>query len=66
MNEPGCLAYRFYSETGDEHSFLLMADWQSEAALVKHLQSNNFAVPSRSPYVVKLATKHRWWSYKKT
>ena len=42
--EPGCAGYRFYSEAGDENSFLLMGEWETPAALNRHLESNNFAV----------------------
>ena len=42
--EPGCLSYRFYTEAGDENSFLLMAEWESREALNQHLESKNFAV----------------------
>jgi quinol monooxygenase YgiN len=42
--EPGCAAYRFYGEAGDENSFLLMGEWETPDALNRHLQSNNFAV----------------------
>ena len=42
--EPGCLAYRFYVEAGDENSFLLMGEWESREALNEHLESKNFAV----------------------
>jgi len=42
--EPGCRAYKFYSEAGDENSFLLIGEWQTPDALNQHLESNNFAV----------------------
>ena len=43
-NEAGCRAYRFYSEYGDENSFLLVGEWETQAAWDKHLNSNHFAV----------------------
>ena len=42
--EPGCLAYKFYGEAGDDNSFLLMGEWRTRDALNRHLDSNNFAV----------------------
>ena len=42
--EPGCTAYKFYGEAGDENSFLLIGEWQTRDALNQHLESNNFAV----------------------
>lgn len=42
--EPGCKAYKFYGEAGDENSFLLLGEWQDREALNQHLKSNNFAV----------------------
>jgi len=42
--EPGCKAYKFYGEAGDENSFLLIGEWQTPDALNQHLESNNFAV----------------------
>jgi quinol monooxygenase YgiN len=42
--EPGCMAYKFYGEAGDENSFLLMGEWETREALNQHLDSNNFAV----------------------
>jgi|SRR6185503_7720737 len=42
--EPGCMAYRFYGEAGDENSFLLLGEWATRDALNRHLESNNFAV----------------------
>ena len=42
--EPGCLAYKFYGEAGDDNSFLLMGEWKTREALNRHLDSNNFAV----------------------
>jgi quinol monooxygenase YgiN len=42
--EPGCKAYKFYGEAGDENSFLLVGEWETREALNQHLDSNNFAV----------------------
>lgn len=42
--EPGCVACRFYSEAGDENSFLLMGEWENRESLNQHLESKNFAV----------------------
>jgi quinol monooxygenase YgiN len=42
--EPGCNAFKFYGEAGDENSFLLMGEWETREALNQHLESNSFAV----------------------
>lgn len=42
--EKGCVAYRFYQERGDEHSFVLIGEWESQADWVHHFRSDNFAV----------------------
>ena len=42
--EPGCVAYRFYAEAGDENSFLLIGEWENREALNQHLESKNFAI----------------------
>ena len=42
--EPGCGAYKFYQEAGDENSFLLIGEWETREALNRHLDSNSFAV----------------------
>jgi quinol monooxygenase YgiN len=40
----GCLGFRFYVDTMDENSSLLVGEWESESDLEKHLRSNDFAV----------------------
>lgn len=42
--EQGCLTYRFYSETGDDNSFILVGEWETRADWDHHLKSDNFAV----------------------
>ena len=40
----GCRGFRFYVDTTDENSSLLIGEWDSEADLENHLRSNDFAV----------------------
>jgi quinol monooxygenase YgiN len=42
--ETGCLDSSFYQRTEDDTDFLLIAAWESRAALDDHLQSNRFSV----------------------
>lgn len=43
-SETGCLTYRFYEETGDENTFVLIGEWETTDAWREHLHSENFAV----------------------
>ena len=43
-DEPGCLEYKFYGESGNENSFLLVGEWRTPDALREHLDSNNFSI----------------------
>lgn len=43
-SEKGCCAYRFYEETEDNNSFILIGEWESRAAWDKYLHSDDFAV----------------------
>jgi quinol monooxygenase YgiN len=43
-SEKGCLTYRFYEETGDRNTFVLIGEWETSNAWSDHLQSDNFAV----------------------
>lgn len=36
--EPGCLAYRFYSDISDDNTFLIFEQWETAEALERHLQ----------------------------
>lgn len=43
-NEKGCLTHRFYQEAGNENSFLLVGEWETQVDWDNHLKSDNFAV----------------------
>jgi quinol monooxygenase YgiN len=40
----GCLGFRFYVDTNDENTSLLIGEWENEADLENHLLSNDFAI----------------------
>lgn len=40
----GCREFRFYLDTADENSSLLMSEWETESDLNNYLSSNDFAV----------------------
>jgi len=40
----GCRGFRFYVDTKDENTSLLMGEWESESDLENHLRSNDFAI----------------------
>jgi quinol monooxygenase YgiN len=40
----GCRTFRFYLDSADENSLLLMSEWQSESDLNNYLHSNDFAI----------------------
>lgn len=42
--EKGCLTHRFYQEAGNENSFLLVGEWESQVDWDNFLKSDNFAV----------------------
>ena len=41
---PGCRGFRFYVDSTNENSSLLIGEWETEADLENHLRSNDFAV----------------------
>ena len=43
-NEEGCRSYRFYGEAENQNSFLLIGEWESQAAWGAHLNSDHFAI----------------------
>ncbi len=43
-SEKGCLSYHFYEEAGDENSFVLIGEWETQADWDNHYKSDNFAV----------------------
>ena len=42
--EEGCRSYRFYGEAENQNSFLLIGEWETQAAWGGHLNSDHFAV----------------------
>jgi len=42
--EEGCLSYRSYAEIGDQNALMLIGEWESRDAWVRHLKSDNFGV----------------------
>ena len=43
-NQEGCRMYKFYGETGDEDSCMLMGEWETRSAFIQHLSSEHFAI----------------------
>ena len=43
-SEDGCRTYRFYGEDGDQNSFILIGEWETQDAWDRHLTSDSFAV----------------------
>ena len=43
-SEKGCLMYRFYEEAGEENSFMLIGEWETQELCQIHLRSDNYAV----------------------
>ena len=43
-SEEGCRMYKFYGETGDEDSCMLMGEWETRSAFIQHLSSEHFAI----------------------
>jgi quinol monooxygenase YgiN len=43
-SEDGCRTYRFYGEDGDQNSFILIGEWETQDAWDRHLNSDNFTV----------------------
>ena len=43
-SEEGCRMYKFYGETGDTDSFLLVGEWETRSAFTQHLSSEHFAI----------------------
>ena len=45
MNDvKGCRTFRFYVDTADENSSLLLSEWYTEKDLNEYLRSNDFAI----------------------
>ena len=42
--EPGCHSYRFYRESDDANSFLLIGEWETREGWDRHLGSDTFAI----------------------
>ncbi|HEX7297000.1 MAG TPA: antibiotic biosynthesis monooxygenase family protein [Pyrinomonadaceae bacterium] len=43
-NVKGCRTFRFYLDSADENSSLLLSEWDTESDLNQYLRSNDFAV----------------------
>jgi quinol monooxygenase YgiN len=56
-NEKGCLTYRIYAETGDENSFILIGEWETQINWEHHRKGENFAVLLGSVMVLSIQTK---------
>ena len=41
--QPGCLRHRISRDIDDDHSFYVFQEWENQAALDVHWQSNRFA-----------------------
>ena len=66
--EPGCVSYAFYGDLVDPGTFFLFEEWESDAALAAHFQTEHMArfqaevpsllaaPPTISRYVVESAT----------
>ena len=44
MNEKGCLSSRFYLDTADSNSAILVEEWETQEAWDNHLRSRDCAV----------------------
>jgi quinol monooxygenase YgiN len=42
--EEGCWSYRFYRESEDKNTFVLIGEWKTRDAWNNHLLSDNFAI----------------------
>ena len=41
--EPGCISYAFYADLVEAGTFFVFEEWESEAALMAHFQSEHMA-----------------------
>jgi quinol monooxygenase YgiN len=41
--EPGCIDYRIYQDTENEHEFVFIEEWESDAALQQHFATSHVA-----------------------
>jgi quinol monooxygenase YgiN len=67
--EAGCISYAFYADLADPGTFFLFEEWESDAALAAHFQSEHMArfqqqvpalvaaPPKIKRYVVEAATE---------
>ena len=67
--EAGCISYAFYADMVDPGTFFIFEEWESDAALAAHFQSEHMArfqqqaaalvaaPPSITRYTVESATK---------
>ncbi len=66
--ESGCVSYAFYADLVDQGTFFIFEEWESDAALVAHFQTQHMArfqqqatallagAPAIKRYVVESAT----------
>lgn len=52
----GCRNIRFYFDTADENSSLLLSEWESESDLNRYLRSNDFAILRGAITVLSVGT----------
>jgi quinol monooxygenase YgiN len=41
--EPGCISYRVYQDTENEHDFVFVEEWESDEALQRHFATSHVA-----------------------
>jgi quinol monooxygenase YgiN len=41
--EPGCISYRVYQDTENEHDFVFVEEWENDEALQRHFATSHVA-----------------------
>lgn len=41
QREAGCISYRFYADLADPNVFLIFEEWESDAALARHFETEH-------------------------
>ena len=41
--EPGCLSYRFAADLGDPNTLLVFEEWEDDASLARHFETEHMA-----------------------
>ena len=57
--EEGCRHYRFYADVDDPESFFLFEEWESDAALARHFESEHMRSPAGDPGAPRRAAPDR-------